>query len=116
MLLNKYGGAIALLSTSRLVYAAPNYFLNKQFVKVLFEKEDGELPRLGDLFRQTKVNSGTALNNRNFTLLGDPALRLAYPDLNVSTTAIYDTISALGEVIVSGQIEDENGNLVSNFN
>ena len=68
------------------------------------------------MFRQTKVNSGTALNNRNFTLLGDPALRLAYPDLNVSTTAIYDTISALGEVIVSGQIEDENGNLVSNFN
>jgi len=116
VLLNKDGGAIALLSTSRLVYAAPNYFLNKQFVKVLFEKEDGELPRLGDLFRQTKVNSGTALNNRNFTLLGDPALRLAYPDLNVSTTAIYDTISALGEVIVSGQIEDENGNLVSNFN
>ena len=116
VLLNKNGGAIALLSTSRLVYAAPNYFLNKQFVKVLFEKENGELPRLGDLFRQTKVNSGTALNNRNFTLLGDPALRLAYPDLSVSTTAIYDTISALGEVIISGQIEDENGNLVSNFN
>ncbi|MEC8853197.1 MAG: type IX secretion system sortase PorU, partial [Bacteroidota bacterium] len=111
VLLNKDGGAIALLSTSRLVYASPNYFLNKQFVKALFEKENGELPRLGDLFRQTKVNSGTALNNRNFTLLGDPALRLAYPDLNVNTTAIYDTISALGEVIVSGQIEDKNGNL-----
>ena len=116
VLLNKDGGAIALLSTSRLVYASPNYFLNKQFVKVLFEKENGELPRLGDLFRQTKVNSGTALNNRNFTLLGDPALCLAYPDLNVSTTAISDTISALEEVIISGQIEDENGNLVSNFN
>ena len=116
VLLNKDGGAIALLSTSRLVYASPNYFLNKQFVKALFEKENGELPRLGDLFRQTKVNSGTALNNRNFTLLGDPALCLAYPDLNVSTTAISDTISALEEVIISGQIEDENGNLVSNFN
>ena len=116
VLLNKDGGAIALLSTSRLVYASPNYFLNKQFVKVLFEKENGELPRLGDLFRQTKVNSGTALNNRNFTLLGDPALCLAYPDLNVSTTAISDTISALEEVIISGQIEDENGNLISNFN
>ena len=116
VLLNKDGGAIALLSTSRLVYASPNYFLNKQFVKVLFEKENGELPRLGDLFRQTKVNSGTALNNRNFTLLGDPALCLAYPDLNVSTTAISDTISALEEVTISGQIEDENGNLVSNFN
>ena len=115
-LLNKNGGAIALLSTTRLVYASPNYFLNKQFVKVLFEKENGESPRLGDLFRQTKVNSGTALNNRNFTLLGDPALCLAYPDLNVSTTAISDTISALGEVTISGKIEDENGTLASNFN
>jgi hypothetical protein len=114
--LNKNGGAIALLSTTRLVYASPNYFLNKQFVKVLFEKENGELPRLGDLFRQTKVASGTALNNRNFTLLGDPALCLAYPDLNVSTTAISDTISALGEVTISGQIENENRTLAANFN
>ena len=114
--LNKNGGAIALLSTTRLVYASPNYQLNKQFVKVLFEKENGELPRLGDLFRQTKVASGTALNNRNFTLLGDPALCLSYPDLNVSTTAISDTISALGEVTISGQIENENGTLSANFN
>ncbi len=114
--LNKNGGAIALLSTTRLVYASPNYQLNKQFVKVLFEKENGELPRLGDLFRQTKVASGTALNNRNFTLLGDPALCLAYPDLNVSTTAISDTISALGEVTISGQIENENRTLATNFN
>ncbi len=114
--LNKNGGAIALLSTTRLVYASPNYQLNKQFIKVLFEKENGELPRLGDLFRQTKVNSGTILNNRNFTLLGDPALCLAYPDLSISTTEISDTISALGEVSISGKIEDENGNLISNFN
>ena len=114
--LNKDGGAIALLSTTRLVYASLNYALNKQFTKVLFEKENGLVPRLGDLFRQTKVNSGTNLNNRNFTLLGDPALCLSYPDFNVSTTAISDTISALGEVSVSGQIEDKYGNLLSNFN
>ncbi|MEE2700110.1 MAG: type IX secretion system sortase PorU [Bacteroidota bacterium] len=114
--LNRDGGAIALLSTSRLVYASPNYALNKQFVKILFEKENGQLPRLGDLFWRTKVNSGTNLNNRNFTLLGDPALCLSYPELEISTTAISDTISALGEVSISGQIEDENGNLLSNFN
>jgi len=115
-LLNKDGGAIALLSTTRLVYAPQNYALNKEFIKVLFKKENGELPRLGDLFRQTKVNSGTSLNNRNFTLLGDPALCLAFPELNVSTTSISDTISALGEVTISGQIEDENGVFVSDFN
>ena len=114
--LNQNGGAIALLSTSRLVYAAPNYYLNKEFIKVLFEKENGVLPKLGDLFRQTKVNSGTALNNRNFILIGDPALTLSYPKLKVSTTTISDTISALGEVIVSGKIEDDDGHIVSDFN
>ena len=43
-------------------------------------------------------------------------LCLSYPNFSVSTTAISDTISALGEVSISGQIEDENGNLLSNFN
>ena len=52
--LNKEGGAIALLSTTRLVYASLNYELNKQFTKVLFEMENGQLPRLGDLFRKQK--------------------------------------------------------------
>ena len=41
--------------------------------------------RLGDVFRVTKQLSGTSSNNRNFTLLGDPALRLAYPELDVKT-------------------------------
>ena len=115
--LNKDGGAIGLLSTTRLVYAGANMELNKAFIEVLFEKENGKLPRLGDLFRQTKETSGGDIpNKRKFILLGDPALCLAYPDLNVSTTAISDTISALGEVTISGQIENENGTLAANFN
>ena len=43
--------------------------------------------------------SGTAANNRNFTLLGDPALRLAYPEFNVETTLIADTLKALNRII-----------------
>jgi hypothetical protein len=115
VLLNPNGGAIALLSTTRLVYSAPNYNLNTKFIKSLFEKQNGEFPRLGDVFKTTKVLSGTSANNRNFTLLGDPALCLAYPEYDVRTTVIADTLKALGEVTIEGEIKDENS-LVSLFN
>ena len=43
VLLNPNGGAIALLSTTRLVYSTPNYNLNTKFIKTLFEKIDGRI-------------------------------------------------------------------------
>jgi len=114
VLLNPNGGAIALLSTARLVFASPNYTLNKHFIKVLFEKKDnGIFPRLGDVFKQTKVLSGTSVNNRNFTLLGDPALCLAYPEYEIETKSIIDTLKALGEVTIFGEVFGENGVLTA---
>ncbi|MEC9209320.1 MAG: type IX secretion system sortase PorU [Bacteroidota bacterium] len=115
LLLHPEGGAIALLSTTRLVYSAPNYNLNTKFIQTVFEQQNGEFPTLGDVFKTTKVLSGTSANNRNFTLLGDPALSLAYPKFEVNTTSMNDTLKALGEVIIEGQIED-NGILLSDFN
>ncbi len=115
VLLNENGGAIALLSTTRLVFVGPNYNLNTKFINTLFEKVGGEFPRLGDIFKTTKVLSGTNSNNRNFTLLGDPALCLAYPKYDVRTTSIADTLKALGEVTIDGEIRD-NGSLLTNFN
>ena len=115
VLLNEKGGAIALLSTTRLVYSSPNYNLNTKFINVLFEKENGVFPTIGDIFRKTKVLSGSASNNRNFTLLGDPALRLAYPQYDVETTVINDTLKALSEITIEGRIVDEIG-LLSDFN
>jgi hypothetical protein len=118
VLTNSEGGGIGLLSTVRLVYAAPNFFLNMNFYAHAFEPIDGEMPRLGDLFRLTKVSSGSAVNNRNFTLLGDPALRLAYPEYKVVTTEInnkpinirpQDTINGLSVVTVKGYVADRNG-------
>ena len=115
LLLNENGGAIALLSTTRLVFVGPNYNLNTKFIQNIFKKKDGKFLRLGDLFKTTKVLSGTNLNNRNFTLLGDPALRLVYPKHDVITTIIADTLKALGEVSIDGEIRD-NGSLLTNFN
>lgn len=117
--LKKDAGAVALFSTSRVVFTGGNMDLNEAFLAQLFEKNpDGTRPRVGDLFRKTKntVDNITSTNHRNFTLLGDPALCLAYPQYEIELTVVQDSIKALGEVTMSGRIVNENGDLLSAFN
>ncbi len=119
-------GAIALMSTTRLVYSAPNAFLNRNIFDFAFDRDSaGNSLAFGDIIRLAKNNSGSGANKRNFTLLGDPALRLSYAwhgnvvtdsvnDKPVSST--IDTLSALSVITVSGHIEDNHGNTMNNFN
>jgi len=117
--LKEDGGAIALFSTSRVVFTGGNMDLNEAFLAQLFQKNpDGSRPRVGDLFRKTKntVVNISSTNHRNFTLLGDPALCLAYPLYQVELTNVQDSVMALGKVTMSGRVVDENGVLLSGFN
>jgi hypothetical protein len=126
VLLNKDGGAIALMSTTRVVYSAPNYYLNKNIFNTAFElDESGNALRLGDIIRIAKNRSGTGPNKRNFSLLGDPALRLAYPwhgkvvTDSVNTVSVYgkiDSLKALSLVTVAGHIENSYGIPMNGFN
>jgi hypothetical protein len=45
----------------------------------LLTLQNGQFQTLGDVLRNGKNKTGSSFNNRSFTLLGDPALRLAYP-------------------------------------
>ncbi len=124
ILLNGDGGGIGLLTTVRLVYSTPNFNLNRKFYECAFDPINGEMPRVGDLYRITKVTSGNNTNNRNFTLLGDPALRLSYPVNQVTTTEVNnvvitsqpDTLRALSHVTIEGYVADTAGNVMTNFN
>lgn len=126
VLLNANGGAIALMSTTRVVYSAPNYFLNKNIYDAAFKRDaEGNALRLGDIIRIAKNNSGNGYNKRNFSLLGDPALRLAYPwhgqivtdSINhVSVAGSPDSLKALTYVTISGHVEDNNGTALNDFN
>jgi hypothetical protein len=126
VLLNPEGGGIALMSTTRVVYSAPNYTLNRNIYDYTFRtSSDGRSMRLGDIIRLAKVSSGTGLNKRNFLLLGDPALRLAWPvQGKVVTDSINgrsvefttDTLKALSLITVSGHIEASDGTIMSGFN
>ncbi len=125
VLLNENGGAIALMSTTRVVYSAPNYFLNKNIYDAAFNRDsEGNPLRLGDIIRIAKNNSGSGPNKRNFSLLGDPALRLAYPwhgkivtdsINNVSVAGTTDSLKALTYVTISGHIEDNKGIEMNSF-
>lgn len=118
LLLSENGGAIALLTTSRPVFASTNFELNEAFHRNVFRKIGGEFQRLGDIIKITKNEGLQGPVNRNFTLLGDPMLMPAFPQLDVTInelTAEIDTLSALEEVTFTGQVE-RNGALETSFN
>lgn len=122
LLLNPKGGAIALMTTTRLAFAHSNFALNMKVYDNLFEPGKTRIRRLGDIIRLSKNPSG--INIYNFVLLGDPALRPAYPQLrvmldqfnNLNANAQPDTIGAMSQVKIEGRITDETGNPVDDFN
>lgn len=115
-LLNPDGGVIGLLTTTRLVFSGDNQKIAEAFFKNAFDTINGEMPRLGDLSMLTKIFGPKNINTRNFTLLGDPAVRLAYPQYNVVTTQLPDTMKALSKVTVKGYVADENNQKMTGFN
>lgn len=125
VLLNEKGGGIALMSTTRIVYSAPNYFLNRNIFKYAFKRDSTGKPlRLGDIIRLAKNDSGNGSNKRNFSLLGDPALRLAFPwhgtviTDSVNSIPVHsgtDSLKALSRITISGHMEDNTGMPLSGY-
>jgi hypothetical protein len=125
VLFNPNGGGIGLFSTTRLVFAYSNFLLSRSFYNFVFRKDkNGEYYRMGDIMRLAKINTINTINKRNFSLLSNPAMRLAYPKNKVITSSINgteiknipDTLGALQKVTVSGFIADASDNKLSNFN
>jgi hypothetical protein len=122
-------GAIALMTTTRVVFAFSNRLMNDNYLRFALQPNaNGQFLALGDAVRVAKnytyQTSGDVINNRKFTLIGDPAMRLAFPSLKVKTNSINgvavlagnDTLKALGKYNIAGQVTDNNGVVASNFN
>jgi hypothetical protein len=125
ILFNPIGGGVGLFSTTRLVWSGANSVLNMKFFKYIFENDQtGNRLRLGDVMRLAKADANTGTNQLNFTLLADPAMRLANPNLQVKTSrvdgvdveTVADTIKTLTVVKVKGYIADPNGIKLTSFN
>lgn len=87
--LNPKGGAVAFYGTTRTVYQNYNKLINLAFMNYLLGKDDnGEYVTLGEAQRLAKnylLTSGKDReeNKLQFSLLGDPAMKLNLPKLTV---------------------------------
>jgi len=127
-ILNPFGGAVALFSTVRSVYSSQNERLTKSVFDTIFSKVDGDYMAIGEILRRSKnANSADTINvnARKFLLIGDPSMKLALPQYKIKTNTInnqaidqirIDTIGALEEFQLSGEIIDSDGNRVTDFN
>ena len=107
-MLNKKGGSVAFWGTTRTVYAYYNKAINTAFLKHVLSFTDGKPTTLGEAQRLAKcelINSSSDLtpNKLQYSLLGDPALSLNLPRLQVKVESINGKVpDALGSVVLKG--------------
>ena len=128
MFLNGQGGAIAVISTPRLVYITQNGELHNHVAKYAFNSDESGLPyRIGDILRWGKNSYRQATfahqedNNSRYVLLGDPAMRPAYPSLRITIESINGKevsetnkpeFQARQTLTFAGKVTDKKGQLI----
>lgn len=129
LFLKPNGGAIALMTTTRAVFAFANKIINTNYLATALAKQpSGRYLSLGEAVKRSKnytyQTMSDAINNRKFTLIGDPALVLGFPEHHVVTTSINgidvsqftDTLRALNKYTIGGEIQDRSGGAKADFN
>ncbi|HEU5166140.1 MAG TPA: type IX secretion system sortase PorU [Chitinophagaceae bacterium] len=129
ILLRPKTGGIALMTTTRLVFSFSNRIMNNNYMQYAMQPDaNGKYRSLGEAVMEAKnytyQTSGDLINNRKFTLLGDPALTLAFPQFKIKTTRLNsfdpisrtDTLSAGEKVVIEGEVTDNNGLILSTLN
>jgi hypothetical protein len=119
-----YGGAVGLLTTTRLVNIFVNTILVQNLYTEIFNELDGEPLALGEIIRRTKNLTLGSNNMRNFALLGDPALKLGKPRPQIITDSVngvditsdIDTLKALTKITIKGHVANAEGTLLSDYN
>jgi len=139
MMLHANGGAVASMTTTRVVYTGTslqgdnNFALHVQLTREMVRKNAlGRSLSLGAIFMNAKnahlditSNNTTSVNNRKFVLLGDPAMNIGIPEGRIEINSINgnqnlsDTrlqIRALDTVQIEGRVVDADGNTNTSFN
>lgn len=126
LLLNPNGGAISLVSTTRVVDVESASALNGNIFDSLLTRPDNFPKRLGDIIKDAKNGNDlrNTFNRLKFSLFGDPSMRLAIPFFRVQTNEVngkavasgsLDTLQALSRVTIKGQVNDLNNQKLSDF-
>ncbi|MEM9680271.1 MAG: type IX secretion system sortase PorU, partial [Bacteroidota bacterium] len=123
---NTDGGAISLITTTRQIFVTVGVSYNEVLEDYLFAFGSNDYPTMAEALRLTKIDNNIAGigQKRLVFFIGDPAMKLAFPRPNVRLTQINDvpigqetdTLKALSYTKLSGEVVDEGGNLLSNYN
>jgi len=128
LLLGSANGAIALMASTRIVFANSNKIMNAQYLATIFQKNRlGAYLTMGEAAMAAKnatyVQSSDFYNNRKFALLGDPGIQLALPAYNILIDSVVnenglptDTLCALEKYVFKGSIREQTGAIVNHFN
>lgn len=96
------GGAIALLTSARDVEANNNDMLNQAFVSAMFSlDENGGMLTLGEAYMNAKRSFGRVanVNKMSFFLLGDPAIKVNFPQPNFVITSVNGMPVGEGDIV-----------------
>ncbi|MBI3258117.1 MAG: type IX secretion system sortase PorU [Ignavibacteriae bacterium] len=115
LVFSKTGGAIGVFAASRPVFSYENKQIAALFYKFLFSRAaDGKYLRLGDIMYNVKQERDSQ-NDEKYFLLGDPTMRLLFPENIVRIDAIngqkvtdsiplMPLLKALSTVTIEGSI------------
>lgn len=106
------GGAVSVVSATRLVFSGRNHAFNKAVYESLFSGDSltlAEAVFAAKVQHQYSGSLGQIENDRSYVLLGDPCLPFRMPEAGIDLASSADTLVALLPVTVSGQIVDSLG-------
>lgn len=123
---NKEGGAIGLITTTRQIFVSVGVAFNVVLEEYLFAFGSNAYPSMAEALRLAKNDqtiSGIAQKRLVF-FIGDPAMKLAFPKPNIVLTEINDVpitgdtdvLQALSRAKIEGEVVDEFGNPMPNYN
>ena len=109
------GGAIGVISASRTVYSSPNEAFNKEvFAHLMYDRSltISEAMFIAKLKRQYTSGTPRPLgNDQAYIYFGDPLLKLGIPQMDISFSQKPDSLIALTEAAVAGQILNPDSSL-----
>jgi hypothetical protein len=121
---NPRGGAIGMVTTVRTIGQTGAETFNYLFASKLFSYGSDNYPSIAEALRQSKSQTFNTSASRVIFYLGDPALKLAIPRPQIVLTKVNDVpltesiddFKALSYVKLTGEVRDEIGTLLTDYN
>ena len=120
---NPKGGAIAMITTIREISQFNGENFNDRLSAILLSYDSNQDISIADALRIAKNNNPNSSTNVVF-YIGDPAIKLAIPKPKIKLTKVndipvsqqIDDFKSLARIKLSGELVDENDNLLTDYN